>query len=123
MGLFGGAAVCYTAPMNAKNLIRTLFTASLLAVATGCVSTVTVTSDTPGALVLYRGKGRPSFRWKTGGLVKKPGDTCSFRANYSAVEVYAIWNEGTPNMRKTEIVTVPLSNWRDPDLVHLNLKK
>lgn len=110
--------------MNKPLSLRTLFPLALVALmAAGCVSTVTVTSDTPGALIRYRGKGRPSYRWKTGGLVKQPGDTCSFRANYSAVDVYAIWDEGTDKMRKTETVTVPLSNWRDPDVVHLNLKR
>jgi hypothetical protein len=93
---------------------------AVLALATGCVSTVSVTSDTPGALVRYRGKGRPSYRWKTAGLVRKPGDVCTFRAPYSAVDVYACWDEGKPTFRETETVTVPLSNWRDPDTVHLN---
>lgn len=100
-----------------------LLVAGLALAGAGCMTNVSVTADEPGALIRYRGKGRPSYRWKTGGLVKKPGDTCSFRANYSAVDVYAIWDEGTPKMKKTETVTVPLSNWRDPDVVHLDLKR
>lgn len=91
-----------------------------LVLSTGCVSTVSVTSDTPGAVIRYRGKGRPSYRWKTVGYVKKPGDVCKFRANYSSIDVYAYWDEGKPTFRKTDTTTVPLSNWHDPALIHLN---
>ena len=89
----------------------------------GCVSTVTVTTDEPGALVRYRGKGRPSYRWKTAGIVRKAGDPCTFQAHYSTVTAYAVWNEGTPNERRTEPVDIPLSNWRDPPLVRLRAPK
>ena len=112
--------------MSKSHTLRILLPAALLAaLATGCVSHVTVTSDVPGAMIRYRGHGRPSYRWQTpaGGLVRKPGDTCQFQTRYSSVDVYAIWNEGTPNMVKSEVRTVPLSNWRDPETVKLNPRK
>ena len=110
--------------MNKPFSIFPLLSAAILAVmATGCVSNVTVTSNDPGALIRYRGHGRPSYRWKTGGLVKKPGEKCTFGANYSSVEVYAIWDEGKPTMYKSEPVLVPLSNWRDPAPIRIDRKR
>ncbi len=109
-------------PTMHTTLPRTLFAlfAAVSLLATGCVSVVTVTADQPGALIRYRGKGRPSYRWHTAGLVKNPGDTVSFETHYSTVSVRALWDEGTPNERRSEIVDIPLSNWHDPDSVTLH---
>ncbi len=97
-----------------KKFIATIsFGLVLLLSAVGCVSTVKVTSDQGGALIRVRGKGRPSYRWITGPMVKKPGDVESFTANYSTIEMYAIWPDGV----KSEHVVLPLSNWEDPETV------
>lgn len=105
------------------SVLSLLLIAALGIFATGCATTVTVTADEPGALIRYRGKGRPSYRWRTAGLVRKPGDPCSFKAHYSTVTTYAVWNEGSPNERRSEAVDIPLSNWRDPDIVRLHAPK
>ena len=91
--------------------------------AAGCATTITVTADEPGALIRYRGKGRPSYRWKTAGLVRSPAEPCVFTANYSTVQLYGVWDEGTPNERRSEMVDLPLSNWSDPDTVRLHSPK
>ncbi len=91
--------------------------------AAGCATTITVTADEPGALIRYRGKGRPSYRWKTAGLVRSPDKPCVFTASYSTIQVYGVWDEGTPNERRSEVVDLPLSNWSDPDLVRLQSPK
>ena len=96
-----------------------LLVAGLALAGAGCMTNVSVTADEPGALIRYRGKGRPSYRWTTAGLVRNPGDTCTFRANYSTIMVYAVWNEGTPNEHRSEPVELSLSNWSDPPLVQL----
>lgn len=84
---------------------------------TGCLSTVTVTADAPGAIIRCRGYGRPSYRWQTvaGGIIKKPGDSCQFQTRYSTIQLYASWPDG----KESEKVVVPLSNWTDPEPITL----
>lgn len=91
----------------------------------GCASTVTVTANEPGAMIRFRGHGRPSYRWQTpaGGLVRKAGDSCQFKTRYSTIDVYAIWDEGTEKAAKSDVVTIPLSNWSDPEPVTLVKKR
>lgn len=105
------------------SVLSLLLVAALGLFAAGCATNVTVTADEPGALIRYRGKGRPAYRWQTAGIVRKPGDPCTFRARYSTVTAYAVWNEGTPNERRSEQVDIPLSNWRDTETVHLRAPK
>ena len=122
--LSAGGGLCYTGRMNKPLSAFSLLLAATLGLwSAGCVSTVSVTTDEPGALVRYRGKGRPSYRWTTAGLVRKAGTPCTFQAPYSTVTVYAVWDEGTPGERRTEPVDIRLSNWSDPPLVRLPAPK
>lgn len=105
------------------SLLSRIFAIGILSLAAGCMSTVTVTADEPGALIRYRGKGRPSYRWRTAGLVRGPDKPCVFKAHYSTISLYGVWDEGTPKERRSEVVDLPLSNWSDPDTVHLHSPK
>ena len=97
---------------------RTLLPLLLAAAAlgAGCASTVQVRSEPAGARVRWRGEGRASFRFRD---APSPAPTTLEGVYYGRITAYAVWPDGTQS-RPTEVV---LSNWRDPDLVHLNLKK
>lgn len=91
----------------------------------GCASTVTVTSDSPGAFIRYRGHGRPVYPWRyaDNGFLKNAGDECRFRTYYSTVDVKAMWIENDKVVAESDVQTIPLSNWHDPKPVKLNRKR
>jgi hypothetical protein len=87
-----------------------------LILASGCASTVKVTSDPPGALVRFRGSGRASYRWKTVGITP-----CEYRARYNAVKTVVFWKDGTASeIKRTEI---PFVLFGEPEPVHFTKPK
>ncbi len=85
--------------------LLSIFCFAALVMATGCASTVRVESDPPGALVRMRGSGRAIYRWRTVGLTP-----CEFKANYSAIQTYVRWEDGTDSDK----IRVTLPKWGDP---------
>ncbi len=96
--------------MRTTRLLPLLAAAML---AGGCASTVRVrTEPAQGAMIYYRGEGRPTFRWKPAPTTSP----ASFKVYYSAISAYAWW---PATGEQSDIVYVPLSNWGDPDEIVL----
>jgi hypothetical protein len=96
-----------------QRTLSLLFLLAAAALGAGCASTVRVrTEPADGALVYYRGKGRPTFRW-----TRVPGTApATFDVFYGGVLLWAVWPE---TGAQSQIESVVLSNWRDPDEIVL----
>ena len=64
--------------------------ASIVILATGCATTVKVTSDPPGLPAYIRGSGRASYRWTY--LGPTPAEC---RRRYNAVLTKVVWPDGS----------------------------
>ncbi|MBR0057281.1 MAG: hypothetical protein IJP66_08120 [Kiritimatiellae bacterium] len=89
------------------------FFASILAAAalSGCMTTVTVTTDPPGATVYSRGAGRPAYRYKYRGSTKE-GEPVIFKVPYNAIKTMVVWpaSGGHPATQSDEAYTKLLFN-------------
>ena len=94
------------------NLQLNLFVAvAAAALFAGCMTSVTVQTDPPGAIVYSRGWGRPSYKWKVRGRTEKDRPV-TFRVPYNTIHTIAIWEgaDGKPRTRSEEVETRLLFN-------------
>ena len=81
-----------------------------VALFSGCMTNVTVTTDPPGAMVYSRGHGRTSYKWAPMGSTQD-GKPVTFRVSYNAIDTFAKWPaaNGRP-AAMSEITYVKLFN-------------
>jgi hypothetical protein len=75
--------------------IGSLLALTLMALLTGCATTVKITSDPPGVPAYIRGSGRASYRWDYLGATPVE---CS--RSYNAVLTKVVWPNGVQSEEK-----------------------
>lgn len=71
-----------------------------VALFSGCMTSVTVVTDPPGATVYCRGAGRNAYRWQYRGATTD-GQPVVFKVPYNAIQTQVIWpsEKGQPATR------------------------